>query len=471
MHIEIGNVYTTVTELADTELDFLLRLLVVQVPGYQHTTAYKNGTWDGYKSFFAQTYRRFLSGFLPLVVTAAHEQGIKIYATDTRTFVPTGDPTNFAKRYPSARPYQVTALQHIFTSTLRFENIVAPWARGIVKIPTGGGKTFVGGCAIDFIHKKTLFVVERKNLAHQTAKELRKLTDMSVGILGDGRQDYGDITVAIIQTVRHKLKDRAFLKYLASIDTLVVDECHHVNKGTYHQLLTKCPAFFRFGLSATPGLRMDLGNIYLQADIGSILVETERKVLEKAKYLAVPKVIMFGVREPAGLHLDFRSAYRDLIVDNQHRNMLIVKAVKKLRQRGCKILILVSILDHGKNLQQLLRRAKIASVYIRGKTKSEERELAIKTLSTSDHVLIATTVFDEGMNAPDINALILAGAGASNIRSIQRIGRAVRPKADDNTCYVIDFVDRTNRYLLRHSATRVSVYEGEDFSIIYPKSV
>jgi superfamily II DNA or RNA helicase len=410
MKIEVGNVTSKVVECTNTELTFLNDLLQVSVPNHQFMPSFKSGSWDGKKSFFSVAYKSFLTGFLPFILREAAAKKIKVYAVDKRKNPVTGDPVSFQERYPKLRSYQAEALQSVFSS-LRFANGVIPWQRGILKMSTGSGKTFVTACLADFLHKKTLYIVDRRNLAHQVLKEFEGVTKMSVGILGDGLYNVADITIAMIQTLKNMYKKPAFLKYLATVDLLIVDECHKISGGVYHKLMVKCPAYYRLGISGTPLARGDLGDLTLIADTGELLVDTDRSVLEREGFLAKPHVYMFPSIHPNGIGYAYRRAYRELIVANETRNALILAAVKKLLKRDCNILILVSELRHGKTLMALLKQHKIKSIYVRGEDSSDERRRALDGVGTTYKVLVASRIFDEGMNCLDPLTEVLTQRG------------------------------------------------------------
>jgi superfamily II DNA or RNA helicase len=81
-------------------------------------------------------------------------------------------------------------------------------------------------------------------------------------------------------------------------------------------------------------------------------------------------------------------------------------------------------------------------------------------------VLIATTIFDEGVDVSGINCLFLAGGGKSMRQLLQRIGRGLRKKADGSGIEVYDVLDYHNEHLARHTLERYKVYKSEGFDII-----
>lgn len=471
MRIAVSNVYARVLSYNSREDQFLSDLLSVPVPGYKFMPAYKTGSWDGLKRFYSTSSKYFPTGFVPFVVEQAAKEQIAVDLDDQRHIPPLRDPTTIKERYAHLRDYQVQGMQQALTHTLRANGKVLPWQRGVLKFPTGSGKTILAACLIDFIGKKTLYVVERKELMYQTWDVFQTQTKMTLGLLGDGKYDLAaDITFAMAQTVRSKLTQ--LKDFLKSIETLVIDEVQHLNKGVYHQISVKAPAPFRFGFSATPMRRGDLGDVYLVADTGEIIAEGDRQEIEDEGFLAKPRVFMFTVDRPPLQAATYKFAYDQLIVRNDYRNDMIVKAARRLLKRQCSILILVRFILHGKILKRLLQSHKIPAIFVQGADSMRDRQFAKDEIGKSYQVLIATGIFDEGVDMPLLDAGIMAGGGQSKIKSIQRVGRILRPKpAGSNEVFIIDFKDVGNKYLFRHSAERLQAYQDEGFAVSFPERV
>jgi superfamily II DNA or RNA helicase len=81
-------------------------------------------------------------------------------------------------------------------------------------------------------------------------------------------------------------------------------------------------------------------------------------------------------------------------------------------------------------------------------------------------IVIASTIFDEGIDVRPLDALILAGAGKSSTRALQRIGRVIRSYQNKQDAIVIDFFDDV-KYLRAHSKRREKLYKSEsEFKVI-----
>jgi superfamily II DNA or RNA helicase len=79
--------------------------------------------------------------------------------------------------------------------------------------------------------------------------------------------------------------------------------------------------------------------------------------------------------------------------------------------------------------------------------------------------MIATPVFKEGINIPEIKTLILAGGGKSHIAIIQKIGRGLRKAEGKDRLIVYDFLDDCSKVTLKHSEQRYKLYRAEGFEV------
>jgi superfamily II DNA or RNA helicase len=121
------------------------------------------------------------------------------------------------------------------------------------------------------------------------------------------------------------------------------------------------------------------------------------------------------------------------------------------------ILILISEIEHGNKIKELLDKEKIENTYMHGETEDREIKPEMK-------VLIGSNIFNEGIDLKYFNRLILACGGKSSIAIIQKIGRVLRPKQDNSQSIVYDFVDRS-RYLNKHYKKRREIME-KDFEVL-----
>ena len=174
----------------------------------------------------------------------------------------------------------------------------APWSRGIIKIPTGGGKTricvglVVVGSLIMGI-RKWIYLVCNQQLAQQTQKEFDGIGHTMFEAMG--------LEVEIenrIQCLSYGKVDLQKVKAWAESTRLgiIVDECHGISARTRAEVLLQLGAIGTVGavvgLSATPLDRSDEKNALIAGLIGPIVFEITMDELVSRGYLARGKVVI-----------------------------------------------------------------------------------------------------------------------------------------------------------------------------------
>jgi len=83
-----------------------------------------------------------------------------------------------------------------------------------------------------------------------------------------------------------------------------------------------------------------------------------------------------------------------------------------------------------------------------------------KLLDGTYPVLVASGIFNTGINIPPIRTVINAAAGKSVTETVQRAGRGLRqsPETGKTKCRIIDFMDDEPKYLRRHAKMRRRTY-------------
>jgi hypothetical protein len=246
---------------------------------------------------------------------------------------------------------------------------------------------------------------------------------------------------------------------------IAVHNCHHISSNQMMDVLFSIPGSYRYGFSGTP-LKYDvLSDMKLVAATGDILYETTNKFLIEAGYSAVPKVRMHVVESDdlVDWEMNYQDAYNTLIVNNHTRNTVIAKQASE--SSGI-VLILVNRIDHGKILHEMIPN----SVFVSGSDSTEDRNFVIERMRDGESgTYIATPIFDEGIDVPAVDTIILAAGGKSHVKLLQRVGRGLRKKDGDNTLIVHDFLDDTNSYLLEHSQERADTYARQKFETCIAK--
>lgn len=352
--------------------------------------------------------------------------------------------------------------------------------RGIFALATNAGKSAVACSLIKTIGQPTLYIVHLKVLLEQMAETLCKaLPHLSIGIIGKGQYDLtedNDVIVAMMQSLGSMLRSSEgrseFKHYLSPRPVIIIDECHHLRGSTLVKILRCSNAYYRFGLSGTPE-GTEVGDLMrLQAYTGPILKRIKNQELIGRGISAKPTVIVIDADFTAEENYsrfgpnEWRDCYNQGIVYNTKRNAHIIETARQSANQGKPTLIFVNEVKHGLQLKTLLEECGETFHFLFGAVDDYTRNRIKNSFaSNSLPILIASPIFDEGVDVPAIKSAILAGGGKSPIKALQRIGRALRKKDIDNTVGIYDFSDHHSNILFRHFKQRLRVYRNEGFEV------
>lgn len=166
------------------------------------------------------------------------------------------------------RPYQIAATERLIwkiKSSYQAKLWSKPEGWGYVWHTTGSGKTLTSFKAarlateLDFIDK-VFFVVDRKDLDHQTMREYNKFAPDSVnGSISTAElkrnilKKDNRIIVTTIQKLNNLMKSEANLEVYGQQVVFIFDECHRSQFGEAQKnLQRKFKRFYQFGFTGTP---------------------------------------------------------------------------------------------------------------------------------------------------------------------------------------------------------------------------
>lgn len=252
---------------------------------------------------------------------------------------------------------------------------------------------------------------------------------------------------------------------------LILDEAHHAKADTYYDTLLQFDnAVYKMAMTGSIDSKDKLMVARLEAIFDKVVYSVRSSEMIQRGVSAKPTINMVNIREPMGLmsKKNFQEVYAKGIVSNETRNRVIVNFANALVKSGKQTLIIVNYTEHGEYLEQQLKDLGVSVEFTHGEVESTKRTEQLNSARTGNiDVLIATSVLDEGVDISGFRALIMAGGFKSLRLVLQRVGRVLRKKEDDNTALVYDFVDRTNELLYKHSQDRIDIYEDEGFEIKY----
>ncbi len=343
-------------------------------------------------------------------------------------------------------------------------------SRGIFHHGTGAGKSEVIIGITETHSCKWLILVHRKDLMHQLAARYAKRTGELVGILGDGEEKLrGNITIAMMQTLNQLRKKPKWAKWLREQKGLIVDECHVAGAGSYYRLLQACTgAYYRYGFSGTPFARGDKKNVYVWGALGPVIHTMRAPDLIAQGVLAIPRVRLLPVVQLIKAK-SWQDVYRLGIVESKERNKVVIKAALRAA-KPC--LLFVQHIEHGKALLRDLEGKSVPAEFVWGTHKTPIRRAAIRRLVHGDtDVLICNVIFQEGVDIPELQSVVMASGGKSVIAALQSVGRGLRKRATTGEIIkeeveIYDFLDRGNVWLQKHARSRMRTYAREKYPVV-----
>lgn len=445
-------------------------------PGMVFSYVFKKGWSDGYVYLFTKKMQRFPAGLLFLAKRILEESNIEYKVTDLRVRpTTTGQPVSLSKVV--LRDYQQDTLDRCLKH-----------GSGIIKLPTGSGKTMIFTALLgQYAGLKRAVFVRKLDLMAQTIKCLRRDLGIEVGTIGGGVADIKELSVIMIPTAANVIGEK-FVKYLGhfnddeddaielsaqqkmlvkeyieNLDCFVIDECHCASCETMQMINKFCKkAFYRIGCSATP-YREDKTDILIHAATGPRIVDITASEMIKRGFLVPPRVHFYKV--PPVFHKkppnDYQKVYTEYVVNNVWRNEKIVEVTQKLINNKERPIILVQRQEHGEILEKMLQKTGLIVRFIFGKTCLEERKYVLDQFEAGNiDVVIGSVILQEGIDIPCITAMVNASAGKSAGAYYQKIGRAIRPFESKTRAIVIDFIDDV-KWLKQHSLKRIKVLKTE----------
>ena len=341
--------------------------------------------------------------------------------------------------------------------------------RGLIVSPTGSGKTVMIAAVLsclDWTELGTVLVLcHNTSLQSQLQEELETRFNYACTLLGGGHklkygaEEYrGKVIISTVQSAA-----RTDFSKFDFVDVVIVDEAHHVHdiKSQYFEVLSRIPARMRLGFTATPRTE-DGPQMVAEGLLGPILDQVTVEEGIETGILAKPKIKLIKIPFNQNIR-DIRvypAVYEHGVVHNLRRNRIIGKTVMEFVKEGKTVLIYVNQIDHGHNLLLTLEGMGYNdAVFIRGETETDKRDFVKRNLNDKVvNVVIATTIWKEGINIPTLNVIVNAAGSKSEIAVLQTIGRGFRKAEGKDEVTIVDFFDPSHPYLISHFGERITLY-------------
>ena len=314
--------------------------------------------------------------------------------------------------------------------------------RALLIAATGTGKTYLSIFDVkQFQPKKVLYVAHRDMILYKAEESFRNLLpNIKTGFLDGSQKDINaDYLFASIFTLAKDETLKMFSK--DNFDYIIIDEVHHAGAGSYQKVINYFEPKFLLGLTATPE-RTDGFDIF-ELFHNNIPYEIRlQKALEED--LLCP-FHYYGLSDLTinDEIIDDKSDFSKLVSSERIKH--IEKAIKlyKSNDYAVKGLIFCSRVEEAKELSKKLNEDGFFATYLTGEHSDSEREATIKRLeSDTDNLqyIISVDIFNEGVDIPCVNQVVMLRPTQSAIIFVQQLGRGLRKDNSKKYVSVIDFI-------------------------------
>lgn len=343
-------------------------------------------------------------------------------------------------------PFQARLLEQLELSRLQGRH------RNLLVAATGTGKTVMA--ALDYVRLRArlprarlLFVAHRQEILDQALATFRHaLRDAAFGerwVGGDKPKLFDHVFASVAS-----LSASGVSKLPAEhFDVVIVDEFHHAAARTYDALLHHLIPRELLGLTATPE-RAD-GLPILHWFDGRI--SAELRLWDAIDQHRLCPFSYFGVADGVdyrtvswrrGKGYDLSELTSLLTADHVLARRIIDNVTRIVPDAGAmRALGFCVSVKHAQFMAEQFNAAGLPSMAIWSDTPDDVRRKALSDLGAGRlRVLFSVDLFNEGVDVPSVDTLIMLRPTDSPTIFLQQLGRGLRREPNKSACTVVDFI-------------------------------
>jgi superfamily II DNA or RNA helicase/HKD family nuclease len=329
--------------------------------------------------------------------------------------------------------------------------------RAVIISATGTGKTMLSALDVRNVNPdRLLFIAHREQILDRTIKEYRRVFDLPESdfgkLTGGAKQSDRRFVFATVQT----LAQDDVLASIASdaFDYVIIDEAHRAGAETYRRIIDHLTPNFLLGMTATPE-RTDGFNVF---ELFNYVVPYEIRLNHALEAEMLSPFHYYGITDVVYDDGTTTSVDTDLArLITAERIDHLIGALDKYGQAGVapRGLIFCSRKDEAAALsealnQRSLRGAQLRTVALTGEDSIAERQRRVAELESGklDYIL-TVDIFNEGVDIPTVNQVVMLRQTQSAIVFVQQLGRGLRLADGKDHLVVIDMIGNyANNFLI-----------------------
>ena len=354
-----------------------------------------------------------------------------------------------AKKISSLEEYklQPNAMQSSFINNLN-KILEKGEKRALLISATGTGKTYASAFALrENKPGRALFLVHREQIAKQAIESYKKIfgETKTFGLLsGNSKEFEADF---LFSTMQMMSKEDIFKKFKEDeFDIIVIDEAHRIGASSYQKIIQYFKPKLLLGMTASPE-RTDGYDVYKEFNY-NIACEIRLKQALEENFLC--PFHYFGITdiEFDGKTIDENTELSDFSkLTCDERVNYIIKQIEFYGHSGTTTngLVFCSSKREALALSDKFNDRGYFTVVLTGEDSQEKREEAINRLTSKNieekiDYIFTVDIFNEGVDIPEINQVIMLRPTESPIVFVQQLGRGLRKAADKEYVVILDFI-------------------------------
>lgn len=329
---------------------------------------------------------------------------------------------------------------------------------------TGTGKTYASALAVReifaksiFSNKKILFLSHREQINKQAKDSYQRIfgNGVHMELLSGTCNDIQTATSAdfLFSTMQMMSKDHILTQFKDNdFSIIILDECHRSGANSYQKIIDYFKPSLLLGMSASPE-RTDDFDVYSQFDHN---IACEIRLQQALENDLLCPFHYFGISdfEVEGKISDVRDF---ALLTSDKRVQYIIEKAEYFGHSGANVkgLVFCSNKKEAKELSQKFNdTGKFRTIALSGDDSQEARIKAIERLVSDDSdtrldYIFTVDIFNEGVDIPEINQVILLRPTESPIIFVQQLGRGLRKAEGKEYVVIIDFIGNyTNNYMI-----------------------
>lgn len=320
--------------------------------------------------------------------------------------------------------------------------------RALLLSSTGTGKTLASAFALREMNpKKALFLVHREQIAKQAVRSYRQVfgSSRNYGLLSGSSRDMEP--EFLFATMQMMAKPEIYTQFSREeFDVIILDECHHAGAESYQKIMGYFKPEFWLGMTASPDTtQYDIYSIFHHNIAYEIRLQQalEEDLLCPFHYFGITDLEIDGeVFDDSTGVKNFANLVSDARVD------YVIEKAGYYGFSGDRVkgLVFCSRKEEAYELSRRFNQRGYRTEALTGEDSQGRREEVISRLTDDEHserqldYIFTVDIFNEGVDIPEINQVIMLRPTQSPVVFIQQLGRGLRKSEGKEYVVILDFI-------------------------------